>query len=241
VTERGADGTGIEPVDLAALPDPELRAYLVASSGLPGPRADLGLADAAAAQLPADVLRRLAAAEDEYLALCGATGLGRMLAQGADAGLVVRLEELSRDPRWRVREGVVRGLQAAAVRNADAVLALTAGWVASGDLRLARAAVATLCEPPLLKSESIQRAAIDACERATRTLLTADRGRSDDARSLATALAYTWSVAVAANPALGLPAFTGLAANPSPVAQRIVMQNLGKARLRRLGIGPAQQ
>ena len=66
---------------LRALPAGDWDAYLAAGSGLPGPRANLELARAVAEEAPPATVRRYAA-RDEYLALCGAAGLGRLLAEG---------------------------------------------------------------------------------------------------------------------------------------------------------------
>jgi hypothetical protein len=89
---------------LRGLPAGDWDAYLAASSGLPGPRANLELARAVAEEAPAATVRRYAAADDEYLALlCGAAGLGRLLA-GGDPAAETELARLA-DDRWRVREG----------------------------------------------------------------------------------------------------------------------------------------
>ncbi|MDQ6772590.1 MAG: hypothetical protein M3024_06335 [Candidatus Dormibacteraeota bacterium] len=95
---------------------------LRADSGLPGPRANLELAQAAADVLDAATLRRLAGSDDEYLALCGAVGLGRLVAAG-DRSHLNRLGELASDPRWRVREGVAMGLQRLGAADMAALLA----------------------------------------------------------------------------------------------------------------------
>lgn len=69
---------------------------LLANSGLPGPRANLELAQVAADEAPAAQLRQWAASDEEYLALVGTIGL-----RDLDA-----LRVQANDPRWRVREGV---------------------------------------------------------------------------------------------------------------------------------------
>jgi hypothetical protein len=93
--------------------------YLVAQSALPGPRANLELAQAAAdtgeetqfsrwLELGADQ-----APEDSarlFLPMCGVIGLGRLVAEGRE-DLLPRLRAAAGDPRWRVREAVVLGLQ----------------------------------------------------------------------------------------------------------------------------------
>src|SRR5216684_1509465 len=81
----------------------EWEPYLKANSGLPGPRANLELVEAVGEEADADLLWRLSASNDEFLALCGTAGLGRLAATDSKA-VLVRLKELGSDQRWRVRE-----------------------------------------------------------------------------------------------------------------------------------------
>jgi hypothetical protein len=76
--------------------------YLAERSGLPGPRANLELVQAVAEEAPAEVVRWYAGAEDQFLALCGAVGLGRLLAEGEEDA-AEELRQLAQDDRWRVR------------------------------------------------------------------------------------------------------------------------------------------
>ena len=86
--------------------------YLSAHSGLPGPRANLPLVDAFAAVAPAALVFRLAASSDEYLALCGTEGLGRLCLSLPNRGeALAALRRAATDSRWRVREGAARALQ----------------------------------------------------------------------------------------------------------------------------------
>src|SRR5262250_2435067 len=84
-------------------------AYLVAHSGLPGARANLELVQVAGDMATPDVLWRWSSSKDEYLALCGAAGLGRLARE--DPKVLGRLKDLACDSRWRVREGVAIALQ----------------------------------------------------------------------------------------------------------------------------------
>src|SRR5439155_12418609 len=84
--------------------------YLRKHSRLPGPRANLELVAAVADEADADRLWRLSASHDEFLALCGTAGLGRIALIEPDA-VIKWLHELAADPRWRVREGVAMALQ----------------------------------------------------------------------------------------------------------------------------------
>src|SRR5712664_378374 len=88
----------------------EWEPYLKANSGLPGPRGNLELVEAVGEEADADLLWRLSASSDEFLALCGTAGLGRLAATDPEA-VLGWLKELAADPRWRVREGVAIALQ----------------------------------------------------------------------------------------------------------------------------------
>src|SRR2546425_11073251 len=79
--------------------------YLKKHSGLPGPRANLELVAAVVEEGGADRLWRLSASRDEFLALCGTAGLGRIALLEPET-VMTRLRELASDPRWRVRGGV---------------------------------------------------------------------------------------------------------------------------------------
>lgn len=206
----------------------EVAAYLGTHSGLPGPRANLELADAFAGVASPALVREFAASADEYLALCGAIGLGELLARG-DA-VEPDLRRLAADARWRVREGVARGLQrlgdAAPARLRELVLR----WAEDTDPLVLRAAVAAICEPRLLKDRDTAAVALDACRFATDALL-ASQVRD---RVLRQALGYCWSVAIAGAPDEGLTSFRELEANRDPDAQWIARENVKKARLQKL-------
>ncbi|KZF12424.1 MAG: HEAT repeat domain-containing protein [Rhodococcus sp. (in: high G+C Gram-positive bacteria)] len=224
-------------VDLTALGYDELCDYLRRESGLPGPRANLTLVDQTATLLPRRTLSGLADEQDEYLAMCGVAGMARAcMSQAGQAD--AELDQLAgyvRDPRWRLREGFVRGLQLAAVDNPTAVAELVHRWVRSPDLAVVRAAVEAICEPRLLKYSEMCAAALDACAVSTTTLSdTEAQPRTDRWRGLEQTLSYAWSVAVAAEPVRGLPMFEALEAAPSPLVRRIAVRNRTKKRLARL-------
>jgi hypothetical protein len=219
---------------LSRLPAGAWDAYLTEHSGLPGPRANLELVAAAAEELPADRLRRYASSPDEFLALCGATGLGRLAAEGrADA--VESLRSLAGDPRWRVREGVAMGLQRLGDADPAGLRRVVTDWAAESDPLVLRAAAAGICEPRLLSDPQTARVALDVVDRVTVGLLALPgaRRRSEDARVLRKALGYCWSVAVAASPAEGFDRLERLAALGDADGGWIVRENLRKARLAR--------
>lgn len=244
--------------ELASLPRSQWQAYLTAHSGLPGPRANLELLDAAADlgdEADFDALieagRR---APDEYLVACGVVGLGRVAGDAVAAGnrhqdlrrdpredlredLVARLHAAASDASWRVREAVAMALQRIGDRDTAYLIELTRRWGEDGDPLVQRAAVAGLCEPRLLRDPAAARAAVDLCELVTDRLAArapAER-RRPDVRALRKALGYCWSVAVAADHGPGLARFLALAAAASdPDVAWVVRENRRKKRLARL-------
>src|SRR4051812_8885893 len=76
-------------------------AFLTARSGLPGPRANLELAQAYAEVAEPEEATAFATGDDEYLALCGALALA---ARARDPALDGVVRSAARDDRWRVRE-----------------------------------------------------------------------------------------------------------------------------------------
>ena len=231
--------------ELRALPAPAWRAHLAAHSGLPGPRANLELARAAAEEAPPEVVRQLAGDDDEYLALCGAVGLGRLLAEG-DPAAAPSLRRLADDDRWRVREGVAMGLQRLGDDDLQRLLDLAAGWAAEPSALAQRAAVAGVCEPRLLRQpaaavipepplKTAAHQALDLLDTVTEALAArTDGGRRDPAvRVLRQALGYCWSVAVAALPAEGFDRLGRWAGSDDGDVRWVLRENLGKARLRR--------
>jgi hypothetical protein len=227
---------------LAPLATTARLALLRAHSGLPGPRANLALLDAAADLADPGFVDALLATGDEYLTACGAAGLGELIAAGADAGREARLHELARDERWRIREGVAMALQRlgdADLRDGgDRLATVTDRWSVEPDPLVLRAVIAGVCEPRLLRDPDAAAAAVEHCRRATDVLLAqpAVRRRESTWRTLRQALGYCWSVAVAADPGAGLPIFVDLAGRAATDADLawIVRSNQGKARLAKL-------
>ena len=224
----------------ALLAAPDTRAYLLAGSNLPGPRGNLELLDAAGDVLGRELALTFAALTPdeappgsalEFLPCCGLVALGRLIAEG-DASLVHLLQAAAGDPRWRVRESVAIALQRWGDSDISAMTMAIDGWPA-GTLFEARAAVAAICEPRLLKTEAAIEAAVRILDGATRSLVAVIRPRGEPGRVLGAALGYGWSVAVAASPASALPAFERWATVDDPDVRRLVRENLTKARFTR--------
>ncbi len=145
----------------------EWESYLKANSGLPGARANLELVEAVGEEADADLLWRLSASSDEFLALCGTAGLGRLVA--TDPSVLPWLKELAEDPRWRVREGVVIALQRFGRADMPALIAEMEAWSKAGPL-VQRAAAAAVCEPPLLKKPDEVKRVLQILDHITRSM-----------------------------------------------------------------------
>ncbi len=207
--------------------------YLAANSGLPGARANLELVRAAGDEASKSVLLRWAGLDDEYLALCGAAGLGRFALD--DPKVLPRLEALASDPRWRVREGVAIALQRIGDADMDALIKIAIPWARDPDLYVRRASVAAVCEPRLLKNPKHAMQALILVDQLIALIpLTKDR-KSDAFRVLRQALGYCASVAAAASPGLGRRMMEEWLRSDDPDVRWIVKTNLRKARMAALG------
>lgn len=208
--------------------------FLNANSGLPGPRANTSLA-IAVSEVADDpqLVDRLLQSNDEYQMMCGAICLGTQIADPTSRS---RLRALAVDDRWRVREGVVIGLQEAGDADGGAVQSLTRDWAGDPNPLIARAGAAAICEPRLLRTPEAAAVAVEVCRRATAVLRALPVGasrRSPAARILRQSLGYCWSVAVAADPQPGLAVFDALDTTDPDLAW-IVKTNRTKKRLAHL-------
>lgn len=211
-------------------------AYLRENSGLPGPRGNLELMQAVADEGDAAYFDQLIATDEEYLVCCGVVGLGRLLAEHADTDQLRRLRGHATDARWRVREAVAMALQRLGDADLPRLLTVVTAWAGDPHPLVQRAAVAGICEPRLLATVGAATAAVDVCDAVTRSLAAKPPSeRADtDVRTLRQGLGYCWSVAVAANPAYGLPRFLELSHEEDKDVAWIVRENRRKTRLARL-------
>lgn len=224
---------------LRTLPDWE--PYLRSQSGLPGPRSNLELMQAVADEADPAIIERLLAygpdrapenTPDVFLACCGIVGLGKLLAEG-NTGVLPRLRAFANDPRWRVRESVAMALQRLGDADVHHLMLIVHDW-ASGTLLEQRAAIAGACEPRQLKDAAAARKTLDLLDCVTETIQKTPQRKSEEFRVLKKALAYCWSVAVAALPDEGKARLAALAKSNNPDVRSILRDNLKKNRLIRL-------
>jgi hypothetical protein len=214
--------------------------YLMVESGLPGPRANLELAQAVADEGSEELFWRYAGLKPqeapintptEFLAICGVIGLGVLLAGGhPEAALALRAA--AGDPRWRVREAVCIGLQGFGNANFQSLLALAREW-AGGSWLEKRAAAAALCEPRLLKNPPQVVEVFDILDGITDSLL-GDDLQDGSTRVLLQGLSYCWSVAAAAHPVEGKKRMEKWFASEDKTILKIMGGNLKKHRLKKM-------
>jgi hypothetical protein len=213
-------------------------AFLRTHCGLPGPRGNLELMQAAADVGDEAAFREWIALgsgnqpTDEFLTMCGIVGLGRLLAEGRE-DLADELRAHAADIRWRPREAVAMALQRVGDVNADHLFAIVSRW--AGDRAyVQRAVIAAVSEPRLLKTREAGRAAVDLVDQVTANLQLMPDRRSDEFRTLRQALGYCWSVVVASNPEYGWPRIEYWCGSSDSDVRWLLRENLKKARLIRL-------
>jgi hypothetical protein len=216
--------------------------FLLRESGLPGPRGNLELAHAVAAEgNRACFLRYLAYGPDqaptnspyEFLVFCGLLGLGRLVAEGEREHLET-LRRYSSDSRWRMREAVAMALQWFGRENMEGLLGEMSAWVQGGWLEQ-RAAVAALCEPALLGDPADVDRVLELLDQVTAQLAEApaDERKLDAFKTLRQGLGYCWSVAISAAPRLGCPRMERWLVSEDRDVRWVMKTNLGKKRLAR--------
>lgn len=222
--------------------------YLLAKSGLPGPRGNLELAQVVAEEGDLLRFRRYLAytperapvnSPYEFLSFCGVVGLGRLVAEGELEHLPT-LRAAACDPRWRMREGVAMALQRLGEADMDRLVAEMRAWSQGTSLEQ-RAAVAALCEPRLLQSVEHARAALQILDRVTASIKVCRDRRSPEFQALRKGLGYCWSVAVSALPEEGKTYLEKWLADPDADVRWVMKENLKKTRLERMDADWVQQ
>lgn len=215
--------------------------YLLANSGLPGPRGNIELAQAVAEEgtkelfldfLEYDYKKAPTNTPEEFLAFCGTLGLGRLLAEG-DLSLWAILKNSASDPRWRMREGVAMALQSLGEVDMAMLTDEMKKW-SQGNPREQRAAAAALCEPRLLRDPKHAEQVLDILDQITAGLLKPRDYPPEDIMVLKKGLGYCWSVAVAALPEAGKPLMENWLKCKHKDISWIMKENLSKKRLQRM-------
>jgi hypothetical protein len=179
-----------------------------------------------------DAERAPANTPGEFLAVCGAVGLGRLLAHG-DFSVLETLRKCASDSRWRVREGVAMALQRLGDTDMSRLLSEMEPWCQGNFLEM-RAAAASLCEPRLLKQKECAKQTLVLLDRITESISSANDRNAEEFRALKKGMGYCWSVAVAANPAAGMPLMEHWFSTTDKDIRWIMRENLKKKRLERI-------
>ena len=220
----------------------EWEPFLLAESGLPGPRGNIELGQAVAdvgdrkrfdGLLSWTPERAPVGSREEFLAFCGTVGLGRLAAEG-HTELFAELRALASDPRWRVREAVAMAVQRVGAADMRVLLKEMRSWVGGNDFER-RAAAAGLCEPALLRRERDVRDVLAILDRITTAMSRSSERRTEGFVALRKGLAYCWSVAVAAAPDAGRPLMERWMRGDDPDVRWVMKQNLSKKRMAAAG------
>lgn len=229
-----------------------MRDYLVAHSNLPGPRANLELAEAfgdALAGYPPQTRQRLwelcagmtaVSAEEgpvndprEFIPFCGTVGVGALGAASPEffERALAALRRLADDPRWRVREAVRMGLQRLLAAREGETLDELEAWVPHASPLALRAVGAAVADPALLKDGETTQRALRMHRQVMARMVEMEARRSDDFKALRKALGYTLSLVAQAAPEPGFAFLRELAASEDRDVRWIVKENLRKSRL----------
>jgi hypothetical protein len=215
--------------------------YLLQESGLPGPRGNLELAQVVADEGDGKLFEHFLTytpevapvnSPQEFLAFCGAVGLGKLLADGDD-DILDTLRPYASDPRWRTREGVAMALQRLGKKNMGKLLEAMTAW-STGNWYEKRAAAAALAEPVLLKNEKEALRALHILDGMTVSMENSPDARSEGFKVFQQGMGYCWSVVVAAAPAEGKRLMEKWLACNDHIIRRVMQENLKKNRLVRM-------
>jgi len=249
----------------------EWEPFLLANSGLPGPRGNLELAQAVADEGCEEQFRRWLAfgpdqapvnSPEEFLAFCGILGMGTLLASAGETsvgGPQSIVAGLSSVVEPRLADSPLQILRRSAAdprwRSREAVAMALQRW---GDVEMEallramdewshgspweqRAAAAALCEPRLLVNPAHAAATLHILDAITASLHQNQARKSEAFKVLRQGLGYCWSVAVAAHPELGKALMERWIGDPDPDIRWIMRENLRKNRLVRMDLSWSAQ
>lgn len=233
-----------------------LEFYLREHSRLPGVRANLELVADVASLLATSVERcpekvrtllkhllRDAFASDiqntptEFVVLCGVVGIGASAASYPPSREEAYgwLADYACSTHWRVREGVALAFQCLLPQAAEQTIVYLKKLAETGNFLTQRAALAAICEPPLLTVPKVLQGAfeIQSCvmER-VRQVPMAER-KNEEFRLLRKTLGYTLSVVTVVSPEQGFTMMRTYAGWRDKDVTWILRENLKKKRLTR--------
>lgn len=218
--------------------------FLLEQSNLPGPRANLELLWVVVARGDESFFNRCLEHDEqsaptntpgEFVAACGAAGIGKLICNG-NSGYYKLLRKLASDTRWRVREGVAMALQQIGRVDFHGLIAELELWK-QGNPYEKRAVVAGLCEPDLLINKEHAEAVLTMVFEVANALTQIQQKRDEPFKALRKGLGYGLSVAIVASPVKGKVLFEKLAHSPDRDIQWVVKENLKKNRLMRMDPG----
>lgn len=232
----------------------ELKDMLIANSNLPGPRANLELANALCDSLKVigDINGSLwgplkewseITAEDtsinmskEFIPFCALQALG-VIYNDVDTDKKQEIIELfknkANDIRWRIREAVAIGLQWIEEMNFNEAKLIINSWIDDSNLLGKRAIIAALAHPPVLKKKENVLFSIKVTEGILEDITELDKEhrRTEEFRVLKKGLDYAISVFVANMPNEGFEFLENWAKKNDPDIKKIIKSNIGKSRL----------
>lgn len=230
----------------------KLRDFLLGSSGLPGPRANLGLAksfaDCLVKQPPGEAMwklllewGRLPAAQAptndpaEFLPFCSIQALGAYYPHAEEERrpeIVAVIKAAMNDSRWRIRESATIALQSIGEKSFLQLQIWFEEWLEDANYLERRAFITALAHPPLLKEQNNVFYCLSIAERILDDF--ADRmqaASNEETRVLSAGLEYAISLFVEKEPERGFALLTKYAVSTDKRMKKIVKSNLSKSRL----------
>ncbi|OBZ18050.1 hypothetical protein A8L34_00200 [Bacillus sp. FJAT-27264] len=230
----------------------ELENILLSESNLPGPRANLEIADTFANAFASSMVTSEAwnlilkwidqTGADapintpcEFLPFCALQAMGAYFYYAELTRKQIILEKCQaamNDDRWRMREAAAMALQRIGEREFNVIQSLFDSIALQANPLEKRAFVATLAHPPLLKEPSHVLYALQLSEQILDEITAGQVNYiAEDYRVLSKGLEYAVSLFVERAPEAGFALLAKFAGSGDKRIQKIVKSNLGKARL----------
>ena len=216
--------------------------FLIANSGLPGPRGNLTLAAEASRLIARDWIAKRgflkclivgwSTSGDEYLMFVAHSAIGHILSSnsGEEDWAVPILYEANFSKLWRAREGVTFALEALLENRADLALRLIEEWCKSQDPIVVRNSIVALAHPTQLRRNRVQLDALERYNGIGMEMVAKPKNAGDDVKMLAKSLGFTLSVAAEADEDY-LAQFEKWIDGNVKVWRTIIRENLTKARI----------